>query len=87
MNQKKITLNRVTLGVEFIESRQNFENIMVGYYQHLAVKRKFIKPLFYGPIGISSIALVLSTQLNQKLKNTENEIKYTQQEKNITKKI
>ncbi|MES2799617.1 MAG: hypothetical protein V4638_06345 [Bacteroidota bacterium] len=58
METRKINLDRKPLDTEQIQSKQNFQHILSQYkYSQIPVWKK---PLFYGVIGLSSIALVLT---------------------------
>lgn len=58
MKKLKMNLDRKPLNSEFIESKQNFNQVLNGFKQ---LKPPIWKnPWFYGPIGVASLALFFS---------------------------
>lgn len=61
MKKLKINLDRPPLESKYIESKQNFDHVLNGFKQ---LKPPIWKnPWFYGPVGIASLALILSIGL------------------------
>lgn len=61
MKKLKINLDRPPLESKYIESKQNFDHVLNGFKQ---LKPPIWKnPWFYGPVGVASLALVLSIGL------------------------
>lgn len=61
MKKLKINLDRPPLESKHIESKQNFDHVLNGFKQ---LKPPIWKnPWFYGPVGVASVALVLSMGL------------------------
>ena len=58
MKKVKINLDRKPLNSGYIESKQNFDQVLAGFKQ---IKPPIWKnPWFYGPVGVASLALLVS---------------------------
>lgn len=61
MKKVKINLDRKPLNSGYIESKQNFNQVLAGFKQ---IKPPIWKnPWFYGPIGVASLAILISLSL------------------------
>ncbi len=76
MKARKINLDRAPISSDKIESKQDFEHVLTNYN---AIKPSFwTNPWFYGPVGLASLAIVVSLFMNNINSNTEeNEKKST----------
>lgn len=61
MKKVKINLDRKPLNSGYIESKQNFDQVLAGFKQ---IKPPIWKnPWFYGPVGVASLALIVSLSM------------------------
>jgi hypothetical protein len=69
MKARKINLDRAPISSDKIESKQDFEHVLTNYK---LIKPSFwTNPWFYGPVGLASLAIVVSLLMNNVNSNPE----------------
>jgi hypothetical protein len=71
MKNRKINLDRPTPSKEYIESKQDFNEVFQGY--KLMSKSFWKNPWFYGPVGLASIAFFITMGVIANEENLANE--------------